>query len=115
MPVTHLFDRVQLLENFDNDEEFAESILNDAGTEISKEVERLKALCAGEDLVAIRMNAHTIKGMAANLCTPALCEICFKIETVAKNGDLESARALLPELEQTAKNTLVAILNRGEI
>ncbi|MEI6703286.1 MAG: Hpt domain-containing protein [Deltaproteobacteria bacterium] len=115
MPVTQLFDRKQLLENFDNDEEFAESILNDAGTEIAKEVERLKALCVGEDLAAISMNAHTIKGMAANLCTPALWEICFKVETAAKDGDLESARSLLPELEQTAKNTLEVILNRGEI
>jgi hypothetical protein len=44
-----------------------------------------------------------------------LWEICFKVETAAKDGDLESARSLLPELEQTAKNTLEAILNRGEI
>ena len=107
--MTQLFDRAQLLENFDNDEEFAKSILDDAGTEIPKEVEGLKALCKGEDLEAIRRSAHTIKGMAANLCTPALHEICFKIESAAKDGDLESARALLSELEQTTKATLEAI------
>jgi hypothetical protein len=47
--------------------------------------------------------------MAANLCTPALHEICLQIESAAKGGELESARALLSELEQTTKTTLEAI------
>jgi HPt (histidine-containing phosphotransfer) domain-containing protein len=101
-----LFDKVELLDHFDGDEEFAQSILDDALTEIPKEVEGLIALCGGEDLQAIRLLAHTIKGMAANLCTNALRDIALKIETAAKNDDLESARGLLPKLEQTTRMTL---------
>jgi CheY-like chemotaxis protein len=109
LPGTILFDKVQLLENFDGDEDFAKSILEDAVKEIPKDVEELKALCEGEDLQAIRILAHTIKGMAANLCTPALWALASKIETAAKESDPESARKLFPELQQTARMTLEEI------
>jgi len=104
-----LFDKSALLENFDDDEEFAQSILADALTEIPKELEKLQAVCAGDDIMAIQHHAHTIKGMAANLCTPELRDICLKLETAAKGGDLESALALLSELEQIARMTQEAI------
>ncbi|MEI6702412.1 MAG: response regulator [Deltaproteobacteria bacterium] len=108
-PGTILFDKVQLLENFDGDEDFAKSILEDAVKEIPKDVEELKTLCGGEDLQAIRILAHTMKGMAANLCTPALWALASKIETAAKESDLKSARKLFPELQQTARMTMEEI------
>ncbi|HIJ97405.1 MAG TPA: response regulator [Desulfuromonadales bacterium] len=104
-----LFDRAELLDHFDGDEEFAASILLDAVTEIPKEVDKLQQCCMSEDLQMIRLQAHTIKGMAANLCTPALVEIAFRIETAARNEDRESVLKFLPELVQTARITLEAI------
>jgi HPt (histidine-containing phosphotransfer) domain-containing protein len=50
-----------------------------------------------------------MKGMAANISTPALQGICLRIETAAKDGDVESARGLLPELERTTLMTMKAI------
>jgi signal transduction histidine kinase/DNA-binding response OmpR family regulator len=111
LPNLPLFNKAELLEHFDGDEEFATSILLDASTEIPKEVEKLKQCCKSEDPQMIRLQAHTIKGMAANLCTPALVEIALKIETAAKEGDLKPALDSLPELEQTARMTLEAIRN----
>ena len=108
-PGTILFDKAQLLDNFDGDEDFAKGILEDAVKEIPNDVEELIVLCGGEDLQAIRILAHTIKGMAANLCTPALWELSANIETAAKASDLASARKLVPELEQTTRMTLDAI------
>lgn len=104
-----LFDRAELLEHFDGDEEFIKSILEDALTEIPKEVEALKNLCAGDDPEAIRHLAHTIKGMAANLCTEELRDLALQIETAAKNNDPLSARSLLSKLEQTTSMTIEAI------
>jgi HPt (histidine-containing phosphotransfer) domain-containing protein len=104
-----LFDETQLLANFDDDEDFAQSILKEGLVEIPKEVQNLQELCKSEDVQAIRLTAHTIKGMAANLCTPALRDVALKIETAIKNGDPESARELLVELERTALRTLEAI------
>ncbi len=104
-----LFDKAELLYNFDGDVDFAQSILQDALTEIPKYVESLQECCQGEDMQAIRFQAHTIKGIAANLCTPALRDIAYKMETASKNGDVASARELLPQLEQTARMTIEAI------
>jgi HPt (histidine-containing phosphotransfer) domain-containing protein len=114
MPNMLLFVKEQLLRNLDDDEDFANSLLNDALTEIPKDVEKLEESCQGDDIRAIQMQAHTIKGMSANLCTPALQEIAKKMEIAAKCGDLESAREILPELVSTARMTIEAIRDECE-
>ena len=109
-PDAHLlFDEAELLDHFDGDRDFAYSILDDGLQEIPEDIETLKKLCLGADTQTIRLQAHTMKGLAANLCTPALQEISLKIETAAKDGDMESTRELLPELERTALMTMEAI------
>jgi signal transduction histidine kinase/DNA-binding response OmpR family regulator len=104
-----LFDETALLEQFDGDTEFAGSILNDAATELPHDVEKLQRLCAGDDALEFRLQAHTIKGIAANLCAPALREISHKIELAAKDGKVACARELVPELVQTAQLTIKAM------
>lgn len=104
-----LFDEAKLLEAFEGDADTAESILTLALEEIPQDVERLRGACQGDDLQAIRLQAHSIKGMAANLHTPALHMIAYKIETAAKESNVELTRNLLPELEQTMQMTLEAI------
>ena len=104
-----LFDEAKLIDSFDGDRDFTKSMLSDAVIEIPKGVNDLQTLCRGRDLEAIRLQAHKIKGMAANLCLAVLREIAYKIEIAAKNGSLESAVALFPELEQTAHMTLKEI------
>lgn len=107
-----LFDEAELLANFDGDADVAQSIRDAALTEIPKEFDRLKDVCGGEDIQAIRRQAHNIKGMAANLCLPALRDIAYQMETAAKNGDGVSAKGLLPALEQTTRLTIEAIRGR---
>jgi len=104
-----LFNGAELLENFDGDRDFAHSILDDALQEIPADIEKLKELVAGADAQAIRLQAHSMKGLAANICAPALLKICFEIETAAQYGDVESARRLLPELERVALLTVDAV------
>lgn len=110
MPDKELFDRAELMELLDADEEFAQSIIELSLVEIPKNVKEIQAFCAEGNCSSIRLMAHTIKGMAANLCTPLLREISLKMETAAKVGDIEAVRKFLPELEQTARKTVEAIL-----
>ena len=110
MPDKELFDRAELMELLDGDEEFVQSIIELSLIEIPKNIDEIKEFCAVENYSSIRLMAHTIKGMAANLCTTALRDIAFKMETAAKVGDIEAVRKLLPELEQTARKTVEAIL-----
>jgi CheY-like chemotaxis protein len=104
-----LFDKAALLDNLDGDEETAQSILEIALTQIPKDVEKLQTSCQGENQQTILLHAHTIKGVAANICTPALRAIAYKMETAAKNGDLSTVRDLMTELELTAGMTIEAI------
>jgi two-component system, sensor histidine kinase len=104
-----LFDRAALLDNLDGDVDTAKGIMNDALMEIPRNVKVLQDLCKDGDLQAIRLQAHNIKGMAANLFTHALRDIAFKIETAAKSSDVASARMLLTELEKTKQMTIEAL------
>jgi signal transduction histidine kinase/DNA-binding LytR/AlgR family response regulator len=104
-----LFDKTALLDNFDGDMDITNSILEDALIEIPKGVKLLQEYCQGDDIQAIRRQAHNIKGMAANLCTPALQDTAYRIEMAAKNDDATLIRKLLSELEQAMRMTIEAI------
>jgi HPt (histidine-containing phosphotransfer) domain-containing protein len=62
-----------------------------------------------DDVKALEILAHTVKGIASNISAVALHECCQRIETAAKGGDIKSARKLLPELERTVAATMEAI------
>jgi PAS domain S-box-containing protein len=108
-----LFDKPQLLANLDEDGAFIDSLLDDALREIAKSVTELQQSCAGGDVQEIRLQAHTIKGMAAYLCTPLLREIALKIELAGAAGDLKAAREMLPDLERLSLQTVAAIESAG--
>ena len=104
-----LFDKAELLNNQDGDEGFVDSLLADALREIAKGVAELKESCTGGAAREICLQSHTIKGMAAYLCTPALRGIALKIERAGAAGDLNAARELVPELERLSLQTVEAI------
>ncbi|MBV5339191.1 MAG: response regulator [Deltaproteobacteria bacterium] len=109
-PEEHLlFNGAELLCNFGGDIDFAKSIMNDALIEIPKYIVELQDLFTKEDMKSVHIQAHTIKGIAANLCTPALKKVASAMEGAAKNGNFESARLSLPELVHTAQKTVEAI------
>jgi signal transduction histidine kinase/FixJ family two-component response regulator/HPt (histidine-containing phosphotransfer) domain-containing protein len=109
VPGATLFNWEELLSNFEGDREFVQSILNDALTEIPRSVASLREQCTVGDPEEICLLSHTIKGMAAYLCTPALRDLALDLETAARGGDLEGAREILPELERFASLTVGAI------
>ena len=104
-----LFDKAQLLDDIGGDDELVQRVLDCAAAEIPKEVEKLCAYCSGGDTGAIHLQAHGIKSIAADLYASELREICGKMEAAGKEGDLEQARTLLPELEKVAQMTVEAI------
>lgn len=104
-----LFDKEQLLEDIGGDDELVNKVLDCAALEIPKEVEKLGVFCAGSDTEAIRIQAHGIKSIAADLYAEDLRESCAKVEAAGKAGNLHNARALLTELEQVARVTVEAL------
>ncbi len=113
--VSQLFDEIELLNNFDGDRDFAESILNDVLQALPDDMKTLGELAKGDDAQAICLQAHTLKSLAANICAPALREICYLIETAAHENNLEAVRKLLTELERTALITVESIRARNNV
>ena len=104
-----LFDEAELISVFDDDRDFAESILSDALLELPEDLKLLGQLAAEDDTQAISIQAHTMKGLAANICTPALKEICYEIETAALGNDMATVRRLQPELGRITTLTIEAV------
>ncbi len=104
-----LFDKEQLLDDIGGDDELVQKVLDCAALEIPKEVEKLRVCCAGSDTEAIRVQAHGIKSIAADIYATNLRDICAHVEAAGKEGNLEHARALLHELEQVALMTVEAL------
>ena len=103
------FEEKELLEYLDGDLKYAKKILNYVLKTFPEHIKSLKELAAGFDMQAICLHAKTMTGLVSCTFTPALQEICFKVETAAQEGDLDSTRELLPELERIALKTLEKI------
>ncbi|HIJ86610.1 MAG TPA: PAS domain S-box protein [Desulfuromonadales bacterium] len=104
-----LFEERELLEFLNGDVKYAKKVLNYVLKTFPEHVETLKELVNGSDLYAIGLQANTMTGLVSCTFTPALQEICAKVESAAQVGDLDSTRGLLPELEKIAVKTLEKI------
>jgi CheY-like chemotaxis protein/HPt (histidine-containing phosphotransfer) domain-containing protein len=107
------FDEVDLIARLDCDRDFVRVILGESLEEIPQQVGLLHELCKGEDLASIRRQAHTLKGLAANISTPGLRNAAMRVESAAKESSLETVLALLPELEKEALMAQEAIRESG--
>ncbi len=86
-----LFDESALLERLSGDEELMRTILTAFVEDVGAQIQKLKDLFETTDLVAIKRQAHSIKGAAGNAGAMALYEMALKIENYMKDGDSDKA------------------------
>ncbi len=103
-----LFDEADLMERLD-DRELEGIILDDSLQEIPELLEMLVQLSAGDDYPVMRRQAHTLRGVAANISAYVLHDCAMHIENAAKNGDIATVRELLPELQEQTVRTMGVI------
>jgi CheY-like chemotaxis protein len=103
-----LFDESEMLIRLDNDRDLLRMILDMSLQDLPARLEKFREQRIGDDMKALLVQTHTLKGVAANISARALWDICTKFETVAKKGDLEPAQILLSELELTLERTIEA-------
>ena len=89
--------RVLLIE----DEALAVTLLTMFVQDIPVQIAKLKEAISTEDAAMIRSVAHFIKGVAANMCTPAINALAKEIEQAGARGTFERARMLFPRLESS--------------
>jgi HPt (histidine-containing phosphotransfer) domain-containing protein len=97
-PMARTFDRAGLLERLTGDTELAHRVVSGFLGDMPRQLAALAEAVSGVDPNPARLIAHSIKGAAANAGGVGLTEVARNMELLAKSGDLEGTRRLLPEL-----------------
>ncbi len=92
-------DTASFLRRVMNDEELARIVLDGFLENTPPMMESLKQDLMAGSLGEAERHAHTLKGSAANISGVGVSDVALKIEKAARDGDLETARQTLPELE----------------
>jgi CheY-like chemotaxis protein/nitrogen-specific signal transduction histidine kinase len=109
IPAVELFNEDDILDRLDHDLEFVQSILEESLQDIPLHVARLKEISSSDELKVIRLEAHTLRGLAANISAFALKKVAQEMEAAALEGNFAVAGKLLPELEECTRLTLEVI------
>jgi len=97
---TKIWDKTAMMERMMGDNELASIIKEGFLTDIPNRISILKEGLSKDDCQNTELQAHTIKGAAANVCGQALCQVASTMEKAGRVGDLTAAREGLPDLER---------------
>ena len=97
-PQGEILDKSRLAD-FGYDESFFEEILAEFLAEAPSHINNVKEALQSGDAEKIRHEAHSLKGMAANLGAQRLAHAAHKLEIASKNNDNGKARILTEDLE----------------
>lgn len=75
----------------------------------SARIPQLQTLLDSEDAEELRHCAHSLKGSSSNLGATALSELCFEVETRAKDQQLEDVEDFLRKIEQEYEQVKVVL------
>ena len=76
--------------------------------------DRLETAMASGDTAAAEREAHSLKGVAGNLSFVRLYDLAARITDALRADDLDSARALMPDLRESHVAVLEALKNLEE-
>ncbi len=115
-PVT--FDSVGMLERLEGNSGLATRVIGAFLEDVPRRVQALKMSVKSGDAAGAGLEAHSIKGAAANVGGEALRTVAFAIEKAADGGDLGAVSNAVPlleakfyELERTIKEKWNAVNN----
>ncbi len=83
----NIFDKSTLLERLGNDEEIYTEVIQLFLEDMPLEIEVLQQAFANNDTTLVKRQAHTIKGVAANVGAKVLQETAFQIENNVKENE----------------------------
>ncbi|WP_028572096.1 response regulator [Desulfonatronum lacustre] len=93
-----VFDRVAFLDRCMGDEDLVRDVLKLSLENMPRHIRELQTALDAADAQAARMQAHTIKGMAANLSAEALRALAKEMEDAAEGRDLDAVAARMGAL-----------------
>ena len=94
-----IWDREFALEQAGQDEELLAELVQLFNDTSAEDLLKIKAALTAGDAQGMGDAAHSIKGAAASLGIEDIRKAAHEVETSGRNGDIENARASLPDLE----------------
>lgn len=103
----------ELLNRIGGDREFAMELLSEWVDGLTRDLSELGQAIEKKDLDSLRHKAHSMRGSALNLSAKEFARLAGLCEMAGRDGDLESARATLPLLNEEAETLLSIIPGLG--
>jgi HPt (histidine-containing phosphotransfer) domain-containing protein len=100
------WNRQELLERVDNDQEFLCELLQIFRTDSVANLQNAKAAMQGGDLPGLMRAAHTLKGMLRNLAMNHAAEVAHELETYAREAKNEQAEVSFMQLASALADLL---------
>ncbi len=105
-----VFDRAAMLDRLMDDEELAQTVIAGFLEDIPRQIQALHDFIDTGDASTAELQAHTIKGAAANVGGEALRTVAFEIEKAGQAGNLEIAKDHMAALETQFERLHAAML-----
>ena len=96
--IARVLDLGGTLENLGGDPELYQEILDFFLEMVPQQLDDLQAVTEAGDLAAVDLQAHSMKGGAANVGAVRMTAVAREMETLAKNGSLDGAGDLVAQL-----------------
>ena len=88
------------VEEFEDDRQFLMEVLEGFLDNVRVQIETMRHAISDGDAQAVRKEAHSIKGGAANLTADKLSSIALELENIGKSGPLQGGIGCLERLEK---------------
>ncbi|MEA2008213.1 MAG: Hpt domain-containing protein [Chloroflexota bacterium] len=75
----------------------------------SEQLSVMEQALADEDLEIVKFKAHTLKGSSGNMGAKAVSAVCFEMEKMAADDNLQGARNLFDGLFKNFEQAMVAL------
>ena len=96
--IARVLDLAGTLENLGGDPELYQEILDFFLEIVPQQLDDLQAVLEAGDLAAVDLQAHSMKGGAANVGAVRMTAVARELENLAKNGSLDGAAGLVAQL-----------------
>jgi CheY-like chemotaxis protein/HPt (histidine-containing phosphotransfer) domain-containing protein len=94
-----VLDEALLLSRVDSDAQLLRDLVDLFLEECPRLVDEIRVALDKKDAKAVQRGAHSLKGSSSNLAAKMASEAAFKLERLARAGDLADAEGVLQELE----------------
>lgn len=98
--IARVLDLDGTLENLGGDPELLQELLEFFMEMAPQQLEDLGTVVASGDIAGVDLQAHSMKGGAANVGAVRLCAASRELEMLAKAGSLEGADAMLARIRE---------------